>query len=207
MNLPPNMTEEEVLAIIDNIANRLSAKFKFGYHSIDDMRQQARMFALEGMSNYDNVRPLENFLWTHVRNRLYNFKRNNFGRPDNPCDACPFFVPSFQNARNYPCKAFDNENDCDLYVGWLKRNTSKKNIMNTLQLDIDLKELKSVDDTLDAKHIFEIIDKHLPVNYREDWIRLTNNLKLPKGRREIVTEVILDLLEKHGITEETWHDE
>ena len=39
------------------------------------MKQQAAIFALEGLEKYDNKRPLENFLWTHVRNRLFNYKR------------------------------------------------------------------------------------------------------------------------------------
>ena len=95
MTIPSNMTEEQVIQTIDNIANRLASKFKFGYHEIEDMKQQARLFAWEGLKNYDGIRPLENFLWTHVRNRLYNFKRNNFGRPDKPCDTCPFFDRNF----------------------------------------------------------------------------------------------------------------
>ena len=93
--IPNGMTEKQVIQIINNIANRLAGKFKFGYHDLEDMKQQARLFAWEGMENYDGIRPLENFLWTHVRNRLYNFKRNNFGRPDKPCDSCPFFDISF----------------------------------------------------------------------------------------------------------------
>ena len=69
------MTEEQVVQTIDIIANRLAKKFKFGYHDIDDMKQQARLFAWEGIENYDGVRPLANILWTHVRYRLYYFKR------------------------------------------------------------------------------------------------------------------------------------
>ena len=73
MTIPSNMTEEQVLQTINNIANRLAAKFKFGYHELEDMKLQARLFEWQGLKNYDGVRPLENFLWTHVRNRLYNF--------------------------------------------------------------------------------------------------------------------------------------
>ena len=89
--LPQDMSEEQVLQIINDISNRLAAKFKFGYHEIEDMKQQARMFAWEALDRYDGVRPLENFLWTHVRNRLYNFKRNNYSRLEKPCDTCEFF--------------------------------------------------------------------------------------------------------------------
>ena len=199
MTIPRGMTEEQVLQTIDLIANRLAAKFKFGYHELEDMKQQARLFAWEGLENYDGVRPLENFLWTHVRNRLYNFKRNNFGRPDKPCDNCPFFDMSFSNSNHYGCKAFDNEEECDLYAGWLKRNTAKRNIMNTANLDIDIKQANRLDDVLDQKHIFNLVDQAIPVYYREDWIRFVNSLKLPKSRRQNIVEIINSILEENDI--------
>ena len=189
---------------INNIANRLASKFKFGYHELEDMRQQARLFAWEGLENYDGVRPLENFLWTHVRNRLYNFKRNNFGRPDKPCDICPFFDKNFINARNYGCKAYDNHEECNLYMGWLNRNTSKRNIMNTAQLDLEIKGRDYIEDVLDKKYVFNLIDKEIPVQYREDWIRLINDLKLPKIRKELMIDLVLNILKENGIDKETW---
>jgi hypothetical protein len=197
--IPHGMTEAEVLQTINLIANRLAGKFKFGYHELEDMRQQARLFAWEGMENYDGVRPLENFLWTHVRNRLYNFKRNNFGRPDKPCDNCPFFDMSFSNRNNYPCKAFDNEEECDLYSGWLKRNTAKRNIMNTANLDIDIKQPARLDEMLDQKHIFNIVDQAIPVRYREDWIRFVHSLKLPKSKRLNIIVLVKRILEENNI--------
>ena len=202
--IPQGMTEDQVVQIINNIANRLAGKFKFGYHDLEDMRQQARLFAWEGMENYDGIRPLENFLWTHVRNRLYNFKRNNFGRPDKPCDSCPFFDISFSNAKGYGCKAYDNHEECDLYAGWLKRNTSKRNIMNTAQLELDVKSSEGIGEAIDRKHIFNLVDKSIPVQYREDWVRFVNNLKLPKARREAVTAVIVNILKENDIDPEEW---
>ena len=197
--IPHGMTEDEVVQTINLIANRRAGKFKFGYHELEDMKQQARLFAWEGLENYDGVRPLENFLWTHVRNRLYNFKRNNFGRPDKPCDTCPFFDMSFSNSNRYPCKAYDNEQECDLYAGWLKRNTAKRNIMNTANLDIDVKQGNRLDDALDQKHIFNIVDQAIPVYYREDWIRFVNSLKLPKSRRQNIIEIVNEILEENDI--------
>ena len=202
MTIPSNMTEEQVLQTINNIANRLAAKFKFGYHELEDMRQQARLFAWEGLKNYDGVRPLENFLWTHVRNRLYNFKRNNFGRPDKPCDICPFYDRNFINFKGYGCKAYDNHEECDLYMGWVNRNAAKRNIMNTAKLELDVQAENSVEEIFDRKYIYELVDSALPVQYREDWIRLTNNLKLPKARKEIIVEVVLNILKENNINHE-----
>jgi len=203
--IPQGMSEQQVLQTIDNIANRLAGKFKFGYHELEDMKQQARLFAWEGLENYDGIRPLENFLWTHVRNRLYNFKRNNFGRPDKPCDTCPFFDPQTLNSKGYGCKAYDNHEECELYAGWLHRNASKKNIMNTAQLDIDIKsQYTIVEETIDNKHIFNLIDRSISIPFREDWIRFTNSLKLSKARREAIVQVILEILKENDIDPETW---
>jgi hypothetical protein len=49
MEIPSNYSEQEVIDIIDNIANRLCYKFKFGYHTADDMKQEARVFAWQGL--------------------------------------------------------------------------------------------------------------------------------------------------------------
>ena len=198
------MTEEQVIQIINNIANRLANKFKFGYHELEDMKQQARLFAWEGIENYDGIRPLENFLWTHVRNRLYNFKRNNFGRPDKPCDSCPYFDLTHENDKGYPCKAYDDHEECDLYMGWLKRNTAKRNIMNTAQLDLDIRQADSIEEAIDKKYIFNIVDQSLPVHYREDWIRFINNLKISKFKKEALIENIIKILKENNIDEKTW---
>ena len=202
--IPPDMSEQQVIQTINNIANRLALKFKFGYHALEDMKQQARLFAWEGLENYDGIRPLENFLWTHVRNRLYNFKRNNYGRPDKPCDACPFFNINFQNSRGYGCEAFDDHDECLLYTGRLNRNTAKKNIMNAVRLDLELQGKASSEESVDKKHIFSLIDNNLPVQYREDWIRLTNDLKLSKSRKETIVQVVLSILKENGIDPEAW---
>ena len=121
------VSDEEFLAVLDKITKRLAYKFKFGYHSVEDMKQQAAIFALEGLKNYDHKRPLENFLWTHVRNRLFNYKRNNYQRPDKPCLTCPFYDASYKLSNNQ-CSKFTDKKECDLYATWAKRNEAKKNI-------------------------------------------------------------------------------
>ena len=47
--MPKDMTEQQLVHTINNIANRLASKFKFGYHELEDMKQQARLFAWEGL--------------------------------------------------------------------------------------------------------------------------------------------------------------
>ncbi len=47
------ITEEDFLIALDNISKKLIYKFKFGYHDLDDMKQQAAIFAMEGLKNYN----------------------------------------------------------------------------------------------------------------------------------------------------------
>jgi hypothetical protein len=122
-----NINEQDFLTAIDNITKNLAYKFKFGYHDIDDMKQQITLFALEGIKNYDHKRPLENFLWTHVRNRLFNYKRDNYQRPNKPCLTCPLYDPNLKQSTS-GCSQFSNKNDCELYSKWSDRNNAKKNL-------------------------------------------------------------------------------
>ena len=198
MKIPDNHSEQEVLDVIDGIANRLCYKFKFGYHSPDDMKQQARLFAWEGLEKYDGKRPLENFLWTHVRNRLYNFKRNNYSRLEKPCDTCEFYISK-------KCTAFVDQEECHLYKGWLDRNNSKKNLMHSISVEFDQKEHETASlSTLFAKEVMELLDKELHVRFREDWIRLLNSLKLNKARKDKLLEEIESVLKENNIDQEAW---
>ena len=76
--------------------------------------------------------------------------------------------------------------------------------MNTAQLDLEIKQSDAVEDLLDKKHVFNTVDKSMPVQYREDWIRLVNNLKLPKVRRDILIEVIIKIFKENNIDQKAW---
>lgn len=196
------MTEEEVLEVIFRIARRLASRFRFGYHGVNDMRQTAALLAWEGLDNYDGVRPLENFLWTHVRNRLYNEKRNKYERPDKPCSHCPFYNQDI-------CEKFDDLLECDLYSGWLKRNTAKKNLMNTIDFDSVHDEhennMRQNDiESLDQKELMKLIERELPVEYREDFIRLKMGLRLRKQKKERLLLVITQILQENDIDTQAW---
>jgi hypothetical protein len=198
MKIPDNMTEDEVVAIIDNVAKRLARKFKFGYHDIEDMKQQARLYAWEGMENYDSTRPLENFLWTHVRNRLFNFKRDKYERPNKPCCECKQYIGG-------TCHIYDDLEECVSYKYWKTKNKSKKNLMNTIDIsDINdtyeknIREIYNLDDTLYYKEILEIIDKELPINLRPLFLRLKFGLRLTKAQKIKIQTTVKEILLQHG---------
>jgi len=185
--------ENEFLKALDSVAKRLSKKFRFGYHEIEDIKQQAAIFALEGLEKYDSNRPLENFLWTHVRNRLFNYKRNNYQRPDKPCLKCPLFDPHLQKSNN-GCLKYQNKDECEPYKNWSNRNESKKNIMSLQNLENinEYNNSKTIDplDISGNNELINFLDKNIvKPEYRETYIKLKNNIK--------VSAANLNKLKKH----------
>lgn len=197
--LPHNINEDEFLEVLNNISKRLAYKFHFGYHSIEDMKQQAAIFALEGLEKYDSSRPLENFLWTHVRNRLFNFKRDNYQRPDKPCLSCRFYDKHCVKSTN-ECTEFANKNDCEEYNAWFNRNNSKKNIMKPVAIEevgdnsLTSVNLDSVIDAVEKKQIFDILDKNIPAPFRETYLKLKHGDKVYKSDLQKILPVIKQIL-------------
>jgi DNA-directed RNA polymerase specialized sigma24 family protein len=192
------ISEQELLDTIETISKKLAYKFKFGYHEIDDMKQQISIFALEGLKNYDYNRPLENFLWTHVRNRLFNFKRDNYQRPDKPCNNCPFFDPNMKNSRN-ACEKYTDKLECSEYNSWYSRNITKKNLMhfNTIE---ELKEYlpnkKNDLDNVSNNEILEKIEENLNGEYRQIYLKLKAGIKINKTETSKLIDKIRELLDE-----------
>jgi hypothetical protein len=195
-----DVSEEEFLRVLDNIGNRLANKFRFAYHEIEDMKQQAAIFAIEGLENYDNKRPLENFLWTHVRNRLFNYKRNNYQRPDKPCLKCPLFDKNFQNSVS-GCSKFRDKNDCEPYKAWSNRNESKKNIMQPSFIEDESQLVKpsGLNNFIENKEIIQFLDNNIESDYRESYLKLKHGVKLPKQQLLKLQNHIKELMIKNNI--------
>lgn len=183
----PQVSETELLRVIEVISKKLAYKFKFGYHEIEDMKQQISIFAIEGLKNYDHKRPLENFLWTHVRNRLFNYKRDNYQRPDKPCLTCPLYDPAKKQSSS-ACLKYQNKDDCELYAKWSVRNSSKKNLMywSTIEEIKDYSNIFTDDSSLNIndKEILDILDAKLNGEYRIIYLKLRSGSKVNKADME-----------------------
>lgn len=190
------ISDEEFLKVIDKITKKLAYKYRFGYHSAEDIKQQATIFALEGLENYDYKRPLENFLWTHVRNRLYNYKRNNYQRPDKPCLTCPLYDVSYKNSNNQ-CSKFVNKKDCDLYYNWSKRNDAKKNIAKPSCVE-DLSLLPNSTSHNDNNELILFLDKNIRAEYRDLYLKLKHNQKINKADLNKLKKHISEIMEEKG---------
>ena len=176
MRVPKGMTQSEVLEVVNKICDRYAYKFKFGYYEPDDIRQEAFIIAIDALERYDDSRPLENFLAVHVKNRLNNFKRDRYYRQH---------------------KKLDNNLD--------QLNNSKKYLMDTLDIDNIRDERESnmrvEDDFIDNianEELLEIIDEHLDVSLRSDYLRIRDGTYVPKPRREQIIEEITQILKDHG---------
>lgn len=192
MYVPENYdSEEEVLEIIERCAKRLANKFKFGYYDADDIVQEAVILVINTncLEKYDTSRPLENFISSHLRKRLYNFKRDNYMRPNPPCSRCPlkaFIKPDI-------CTAYKDKMDCKFYKRWDSNNIKKRNIMNTINInrvDDDDEDSMSLsknfikDISKKDAHIY-IMDK-LSFRMRKFYLMFLNNCKLGSSEKKLL---------------------
>jgi len=86
-------------------------------------------------------------------------------------------------------------------VGWLNRNTAKKNVISPLELsevsdeqERNMRIEDSVMEDMAHKELMEKIDNSVPIKFREDWLRLKYGLRIPKTRREELQTCIEGIL-------------
>ncbi len=73
---------DEAYPIIEKIAKVRSPNGGFAYYESDDIHQEIWCMCLDAMGRYKpSTGPIENFLVTHITNRLKNLKRDNYFRP------------------------------------------------------------------------------------------------------------------------------
>lgn len=159
------MTEEQVIAIIYKISSRLASKFTFPNVDEDDIQQEAFIIAMDAMDRYDEGRPLENFLSIHIKNRLMNFKRDHYYRPDEGK------AEKIQQGKK---KLLDAQ--------------PVDNITNSL-LDTE------ASNSLDSRELLEYIDRNLPSNMRGDYLRFRNDQSLTKTKRAKLLQELRAIVE------------
>ena len=196
MIYPHNLTEQEVLAAMDKAIALLATTFMFGYYDSDDIRQEAYIFGLEALPRYDPSRPLENFLYTHIKNRLINFKRDKYHRTDPPCKICA-------EHGKHP-----DGSTCQKYLAWKRRNASKQNLMRPQDIqtaddtDRSMKVNQSVVEDANIAECLELIDKNLDVELRSTYIRMKYGESVPKSKRLKVENAIKEILSGRKKTEQ-----
>lgn len=197
MHIPPNHTTESVMADILHVTTALAKNMRFGYHEIEDLKQEGFIFALNCLSKYDPTKSsLRTFLYTHVRFRFINLKRSQYQRLSPPCSQCVFYCESSE-LRSSKCLEFAEKDECVKYRGWLRRNTRKRNLMDTgdgttVHNEFCHSILHEYDE-VDIREILEIIDVHLSSELRVDFCRMRDGVGVSKKRRLSVEKAILEI--------------
>tara|TARA_R110002110_G_scaffold33439_3_gene114531 strand:- start:2570 stop:2788 length:219 start_codon:yes stop_codon:yes gene_type:complete len=58
---------------------------------------------------------------------------------------------------------------------------------------------KSALGSLANEEILNLVDRHIPLEIRLDYLRFKNGLKLPKPRRDAVKKAIYNIIKEHGL--------
>jgi DNA-directed RNA polymerase specialized sigma24 family protein len=166
MKIPKNMTEEQVISTISKISSRLANKFTFANYEEEDIAQEAFIIGMDAMERYDEIRPLENFLSTHIKNRLINFKRDNYYRPD--------------------------EGKAEI-IQQGKRKLLEAQSVDTIQNFLISSESSN---SLESRELLDYIDCQLPANMRSDYLRFRNDQGLTKTKKAKLIEELRAIMEK-----------
>ena len=164
MKIPEGLNETEVVDTINKIATKLAPKYVFASYEIEDIKQEAFLIGIEALDRYDSSKPLENFLYTHISNRLKNFKRDNYYRLD------------YGNAQKIQDR---------------KKSLLEPVDINGLHF---IAAHDTTMDEAHMSEILDLIDRKLPAHLRGDYLKLQTNSPLPKGRKAHVIEVIESII-------------
>ena len=51
-------------------------------------------------------------------------------------------------------------------------------------------------ETIEKQEVWNLIDKHLDIKYRADYIKIRNNIKIPKQRRLEIEQEIIKIIKR-----------
>lgn len=84
---------------------------------------------------------------------------------------------------------------------YIKGEDEKKKILKPSSLsneDLILTDEPVYDNNIDAKNMQSTIDRKLPSEYRSDYLKIINDVYVPKKRREEIIAIIMELLDEEG---------
>lgn len=199
MRIPANLTEEEVLSVIEKVVGKISAKYKFGIYDLDDIRQEARILCMTALAQYDGERPLENFLSIHVRNRLITLRRDKHVRYVPPCKSCPLYNKALPSK----CEEYGSRSECDLFKKFEEKLECREKFINPI--DIHVVE-GQIEGDVEGGHwrgeLLGMIKEHLPAQYINDFHRFLEGAKLGQSRQAALLGAIGAIIEEFDCGDE-----
>lgn len=201
-SLPYDLTIEEVTEAIEKVVRVLAPSFVFGFYDLEDIQQEARLEGWRVLSKYDplineegkQTRPLANFLYRCIKNRLILLKRDKYRRTEPVCKDCHGAEPGRTGHANGEY--------CKKYLAWKKRNDSKANLARPLGMahleDCEREDGgKGVENVIEGKEIFSLIDRYLPIEHRAVYLMIKSGQRVSKAKKELVMDLIQEIIREH----------
>ena len=181
---------EELVQVVETICKQIAHKFQFGSYELEDLFQESYVFALTELHKYDESRgSLYNYLYSLLYSRLFNLKRNKWGRFHPPCRQCP--LGGILDADGLSCSVFNSTTECEILQDWKALNLSKQNLAGC-------SDASEADNNYVQESSFEpdeetvaLYDKY--INNPKDrniWLRFLHNDKLTKDEVDRLMSVI-----------------
>lgn len=197
VKLPKGIKEEDFLEILEKAVADATRNFGVAYYESDDLKQEARAFALEAISKFRaNKGSLYTFLRTHIHNRLINLKRDIEFRPHSPCSACEYHnIGSSPTDRFNGCSTYEDRAECIKWVKWMRTNTAKRNLSSPSPEN----NTEDFSDNIVMDDIFKtelktLISRSIPNSLRADYLKMSDGISIPIRRRTKVIEFLKKLL-------------
>lgn len=179
-----NQTEAEVIELIYRIVENIGRKYTFGHHDLDDIKQEAIFMAADGLKNFDTkAGTLVSFLYVHLGNRLFSFRRTKFYRGIIDCKFC----------KNEGCSKCEKRH---------MRMQAKKNIVEPLSTTDkeycggkNVTDYEQPYDHIVLKEYRAIIDKNLPNDYRPYYLKMLDGVSVPAVKRREIEQCIIEILD------------
>lgn len=196
LNIPPHLNEEETLDIIERVVVKLAPSFVFGAYSLEDIKQESRIYCLESLHKYDSSRPLANFLHTVLKRKLLNLWRNKYQRNNPPCKYC--HAAAVKNKLNICQQAkLDGTLLCDRYSKWYDKNIVKRNIVRPVDLN-NVVELSNDDSSVDLQYeideLTKLVDEKLSLKDRMALLKMRDGVHLDKAEKLRLYNVVREAL-------------
>lgn len=188
---------KEAFDIIDTTINAMAGRYRFGYHTIQDMRQQCWTFVLSQLYRYDGERSLAAFVGTVLITRSFNFKRDTYHRPQKPCLRCPFL-----NKETDTCMTYRDRSECDKYEKWRLLNDAKRNLHHFAPIECAagiVHESVSHEDSLMNRELLSVLRAELTDEENELIDRYLSGEKVAKHKLVSVIARMREVCDVLGI--------
>jgi hypothetical protein len=184
MRVPYGLTEAQVMKTIKRVINILSPSFVFGYFTLEDIKQEAFMIAMDGLERYDgrkNSRKVKcreerlmRFLSVHVRNRLFNFKRKHYFR-------------------------YEKSKDESQYENLEKLAEFRRRLMHPWDVDDvpdeDLGDGTDFEREYDERDYVENIERQMTDGIRNDFRRMLAGVFITDERKAAVQKIVAEIID------------